>query len=143
MRRRTWSANDLAVEAGNVESSAILAGGEGTEIPTSDIRLKEHIEPIGRTRHDLPLYKFHYKGGSQAYAGVMAQDVLEVMPEAVSVGPDGFYRVNYRMLGITMQRLGEEPADMTGGGEGVDLSDIRVKDGIERIGTVTVTRKGE
>jgi hypothetical protein len=34
----------------------------------------------------------------------MAQDVLNVMPEAVSVGADGFYRVNYRKLGIAMTR---------------------------------------
>jgi hypothetical protein len=51
----------------------------------SDIRLKEHVEQIGRTKHDLPLYRFHYKGGSEEYSGVMAQDVLKVMPEAVSV----------------------------------------------------------
>ena len=35
----------------------------------------------------------------------MAQDVLEVMPEAVSVGSEGFYRVDYGMLGIEMARF--------------------------------------
>jgi hypothetical protein len=35
----------------------------------------------------------------------MAQDVLNVMPSAVSVGDGGFYRVNYGVLGISMQRL--------------------------------------
>ena len=35
----------------------------------------------------------------------MAQDVLKVMPMAVSVGDDGYYRVNYKMLGIEMRRL--------------------------------------
>ena len=39
------------------------------------------------------------------FEGVMAQDVLKVMPEAVSIGADGFYRVNYTMLGIEMKRL--------------------------------------
>jgi hypothetical protein len=35
----------------------------------------------------------------------MAQDVLKVMPVAVSVAEDGYYRVNYEMLGIEMRRL--------------------------------------
>ena len=35
----------------------------------------------------------------------MAQDVLGVMPEAVSLGTDGFYRVNYAMLGIPFRRF--------------------------------------
>jgi hypothetical protein len=38
------------------------------------------------------------------YEGVMAQDVLKVMPEAVSIGPDGYYRVNYKMLGVPLRR---------------------------------------
>ena len=36
----------------------------------------------------------------------MAQDVVKVTPNAVSVGEDGYYRVNYDMLGIEMRRLG-------------------------------------
>jgi hypothetical protein len=87
-------------------SDALAFGGEGEEpIGASDIRMKDNIEPIGRTAHDLPLYSFRYKGGNERYSGVMAQDVLNVMPEAVSVGDDGFYRVNYAMLGIRMKRL--------------------------------------
>ena len=35
----------------------------------------------------------------------MAQDVLKVMPTAVSVREDGYYRVNYEMLGIELRRL--------------------------------------
>ena len=35
----------------------------------------------------------------------MAQDVLNVMPRAVRVGEDGYYLVNYDMLGIEMRRL--------------------------------------
>ena len=36
----------------------------------------------------------------------MAQDVLKVMPTAVSVGENGYYRVNYEMLGIELRHLG-------------------------------------
>ena len=72
----------------------------------SDIRLKTDIRQVGTTLHDLPLYAFRYIGNDDQYEGVMAQDVLKVMPAAVSVGENGYYRVNYEMLGIELRRLG-------------------------------------
>ena len=80
--------------------------GEEAPLPPSDIRLKTDIEQVGITAHNLPLYTFRYIGEDDQYEGGMAQDVLEVMPGAVSVGEDGYYRVNYKMLGIEMRRLG-------------------------------------
>jgi hypothetical protein len=71
----------------------------------SDVRLKENVVRIGTTRHGLPFYTFNYLGRPERYAGVMAQDVLSVMPEAVKVADDGFYRVDYRRLRIRMLRL--------------------------------------
>ena len=85
---------------------AVDPSGGFQEGQDSDIRLKSDIERIGTTVLDLPLYKFSYKGEDGLYSGVMAQDVLEVVPAAVSVGSDGFYRVDYDMLGIEMARLG-------------------------------------
>jgi hypothetical protein len=80
----------------------------GADVPNdetpSDIRLKTDICQVGTTKHDLPLYTFRYIGSDDEYEGVMAQDVLKVMPTAVSVGKDGYYRVNYKMLGIEMRR---------------------------------------
>ena len=71
----------------------------------SDMRLKKDIIRVGTTRYQLPLYDFSYINQPGRFEGVMAQDVLKVMPEAVSIGADGFYRVNYTMLGIEMKRL--------------------------------------
>lgn len=72
----------------------------------SDVRLKTDIEQVGTTVYGLPLFHFRYKDGDGArFEGVMAQDVLKVMPEAVSVGENGFYRVHYRRLGIEMTRV--------------------------------------
>ena len=79
-----------------------LCADEGGDI--SDIRLKTDIEPVGTTVYGLPLYHFRYKTGTERFEGVMAQDVLEVMPDAVVVGEDGYYRVKYARLGITMTR---------------------------------------
>jgi Chaperone of endosialidase len=78
---------------------------QGPLPPTdSDVRLKTDIEIVGTTVHALPLYRFRYKNGPQRYEGVMAQDVLKVVPEAVVMGDDGFYKVYYEKLGISMTR---------------------------------------
>ncbi|HKU28633.1 MAG TPA: tail fiber domain-containing protein [Candidatus Sulfotelmatobacter sp.] len=71
---------------------------------SSDVRLKTDIERVGTTVYGLPLYHFRYKTGAERFEGVMAQDVLEVMPDAVMVGEDGYYRVKYGQLGIQMTR---------------------------------------
>jgi Chaperone of endosialidase len=70
----------------------------------SDRRLKSNVARVGTTVFGLPLYRFSYLGSDQMFTGVMAQDVLGVMPGAVSRNAAGFYRVDYRMLGIEMKR---------------------------------------
>lgn len=71
----------------------------------SDIRLKTDIVLIGKAENGLPLYTFRYLGDTAIYQGVMAQDVLKFMPEAVVVMPNGYMAVNYEMLGLTMERV--------------------------------------
>jgi len=72
--------------------------------PVSDRRLKTNVSHIGSTVFGLPLYRFSYLGSDEMFTGVMAQDVLGIMPQAVSRDATGFYRVNYGMLGIEMKR---------------------------------------
>ena len=71
----------------------------------SDSRLKTGIAQVGTTVYGLPLYNFRYIGKPEVYEGVMAQDVLKVMPSAVLRGADGYYRVKYRDLGVQMRRV--------------------------------------
>jgi hypothetical protein len=73
----------------------------------SDIRIKHDIEPVGELANGLTLYRFRYKWSDTVYVGVMAQEVLEVDPGAVITGEDGFFRVNYRRLGIKMMEWDE------------------------------------
>ncbi len=80
-------------------------GGGGGGGSKSDIRLKDHIHLVGTTVLGLPLYDFRYIGQTGTYEGVMAQDVMRVMPEAVYMASDGYYRVRYNLLGIAMKRL--------------------------------------
>jgi hypothetical protein len=71
----------------------------------SDLRLKTDIEKVGVAANGLPIYNFRYIGGDAVYRGVMAQDVLEVFPEAVSIMPNGYLAVRYGMLGLEMTRV--------------------------------------
>lgn len=74
----------------------------------SDIRLKRDIVQIGTLSNGLALYRYKYTSGDpREFVGVMAQDVLEVVPAAVETTADGFYRVNYAMLGLKFQTWDE------------------------------------
>jgi len=70
----------------------------------SDRRLKENIVLVGKDdRTGLNLYEFQYKNSDGTrYRGVMADEVLAVMPNAVLFDAEGFMAVNYAMLGIEM-----------------------------------------
>lgn len=67
----------------------------------SDERAKEGIEPVGITFGGTPIYKYRYReeyGGGPTMVGVLAQDVAETQPEAVTVMPDGMLGVRYEVL---------------------------------------------
>lgn len=83
----------------------VATSPEGPPLPVSDIRLKDDVTIVGRTVHDLPLYSFRYRGQPGVYEGVMAQDVIGVRPDAVIMGSDGFFRVDYARLGIECRRI--------------------------------------
>jgi hypothetical protein len=68
----------------------------------SDLRLKRDVVPVGVLPSGIHLYAFSYIWGGPRYIGVVAQDVLKVMPAAVSVDDYGFYRVDYGMIGTSM-----------------------------------------
>jgi hypothetical protein len=73
----------------------------------SDKRLKRNISYLTTTQSNIKLYSFQYIWSDQIYVGVMAQDLMETHPEALSIGTDGFYRVNYSLLGLEMLTLEE------------------------------------
>ncbi len=91
-------------EESNIDGASDNGGGEngGGAGGPSDLRLKHEIQNVGELPNGLPLYRFKYTWSDKEWVGVMAQDVLKVMPQAVSTGPEGYYRVNYRMLGSKM-----------------------------------------
>jgi hypothetical protein len=70
----------------------------------SDKSAKENIIHVGKENgHNI--YEFNYIGlPNDRFIGVMAQEVAEIHPEAVSE-EDGFLRVNYDDIGVTMRRI--------------------------------------
>ena len=69
----------------------------------SDIRLKENIKYIGQT-NGLNIYEYNYIWSKDKYRGVMAQELLDVKPEAVSVSMNGYYLVDYSQLDVNLER---------------------------------------
>lgn len=95
--------------------SSLTTGGSGslpdgvmtTRRGSSDRRIKNNVVRIDTHPLGIGLYLFDYKEeysdawGRDRQFGVMADEVKRVMPEAVSVHPDGYKMVDYAMLGIS------------------------------------------
>ena len=78
-------------------------GGRGGGGRRSDIRLKHDITLLGYLDDGLGFYRFSYNRSNKAYVGVMAQDVQRIVPEAVTLGQDGYLRVYYEKLGLRFE----------------------------------------
>jgi hypothetical protein len=78
-------------------------GGGGGGGRRSDINAKHDIVLIGLLNNGLGFYRYAYNGSDKAYVGVMAQEVQNVMPEAVVRGRDGYLRVFYEKLGLKFE----------------------------------------
>jgi hypothetical protein len=103
VNRISWTGGDeVDLRIGGDETGTITGGDEVPNTP-SDVRLKTDITEVGTTVMGLPLYQFRYIDGTQRFEGVMAQDVIQKMPDAVTKGDDGYYRVYYARLGIRMR----------------------------------------
>jgi hypothetical protein len=75
------------------------AGALGGAAFKSDRRLKKNIKRIGTHVLGIGLYTWDYLWG-EPFSGVMADEVEQVMPEAIVMHPSGFKMVNYEMLGL-------------------------------------------
>lgn len=91
--------------------------GQGGQNPggfgNSDIRLKRDIELISDYKNGFNLYKFKYLRSKQEYVGVMAQEIIKTHPHAVLQDKNGYYYVNYYLLGIQMLTFEEYQAVAT------------------------------
>jgi hypothetical protein len=75
-------------------------GGGGRR---SDVELKHDIVLLGHLANGLGYYRFSYLGSSKSYVGVIAQEVQNLVPQAVTRGRDGYLRVYYEKLGLKLR----------------------------------------
>ena len=87
----------------------------------SDVRLKRSIEYIGDFEN-LKLYKYRYIWSDTYYVGVMAQDLLETHPEALTIDKYGYYHVDYLRLGIKLQTYEEWLENQKNGAEVAEVA---------------------
>lgn len=71
----------------------------------SDLRLKENVAKVGELYDGQPVYVFNYKGSNVPMLGLMAQDVEQSMPEAVTE-MNGFKAVYYEKATAKSRAMG-------------------------------------
>lgn len=110
--RNSWLAADLeaAYKGGHLRTGYWDAKGAKNTRPSgaygggSDIRLKENIIKIGNSPSGIGIYEWNYKSAPNSrYQGVMAQEVMQIVPEAVYAEEDGFLSVYYDMIDVDMK----------------------------------------
>ena len=83
------------------------AGGAAITAFASDIRLKENVEKVGYSESGIPIYEFDYINksfGEGRYRGAMAQDLLDIEPDAV-IEDEDFYKVDYSAIDVDFERV--------------------------------------
>ena len=63
---------------------ALMGASMGAKAYASDIRVKEDITQVGKLNDGTPVYSFRYIGSPAFQIGLMAQDVEQYAPEAVT-----------------------------------------------------------
>ena len=98
---------EVRLLTGNGSGSGTDAMGAPGMSMTSDSRCKQGLVRIGSHPQGFGLYLYTYKPGfgpgsetGQRCFGVLAQEVAEIVPAAVSTAANGYLQVDYHMLGI-------------------------------------------
>ncbi len=102
MRSRAQSIGGGGMRGGGGGGMRMGGGGRGGG-RRSDIRLKHDLVLLGHLDSGIGFYRFAYNGGDKAYVGVLAQEVQDVLPQAVTRDRDGYLRVYYDKLGLTFE----------------------------------------
>ncbi|QLQ25678.1 MAG: tail fiber domain-containing protein [Dechloromonas sp.] len=95
---------------GDMTENNCISGMATRQRCSSERHIKENIVRIGDHPLGIGLYLFDYlpeyrdRFGHGRQFGVMIDEVEKVMPEAVSLHPDGCKRVDHSLLGIYRHR---------------------------------------
>ena len=82
-------------------SGNIFATGNITAYYSSDIRLKENVELIGKSPSNINIYKFNYKYNPTTYQGAMAHEV----PWASVKHSNGYMMVDYNQIDVEFKKI--------------------------------------
>lgn len=98
----------LLGQTGAFPTAAAGAGSAGwlSSLPAllSDERAKENVVEVGATHDGQPIHLYTYRGDNTPQMGLLAQQVAQRDPGAVSRRPDGLLAVDYaRALGPSMR----------------------------------------
>lgn len=80
---------------GNLINAGATAG---SAFMFSDIRLKEDIREMGLLGSGIRVVHYRYRGLPGRFIGVIAQEVAQVLPEAVAMHPSGYLMVDYARI---------------------------------------------
>lgn len=61
----------------------------------SDARIKENLRPVGQLFNGLTVYAFNFPGEAVTRIGLVAQEVQQAIPQAVSQSEEGLLMVDY------------------------------------------------
>ena len=89
----------------NVQIQNTAPAGQKFGPMASDMKLKENIIKVGNSPSGINVYEWNYIGKSQRYRGVLAQELLESHPEAVTMCPNGFLGVYYGKIDVKMEAV--------------------------------------
>ena len=81
--------SNIATGTGALSGNTTTSNTQGGGGFFSDERLKENIEQVGKTNDGQNIYRYNYKGDPRSQIGLIAQEVAQDHPEAVSE-KDGF-----------------------------------------------------
>jgi hypothetical protein len=89
-------AADKAASDSNSETWGAVIGAVAM-VAMSDRRLKRNVTRVGRTAKGIPMYRFRYLGGDSYHVGPMADEVEQIVPQAVRTIA-GFKAVDYSQI---------------------------------------------
>ncbi len=95
-----WGQYQNAQNQNNQLLGGLFGLGASALTAFSDRRLKRDIVKVGKVPNGLPLYSFRYLWDEHHTLGAMADEVADVMPDAVGI-EGGFLTVDYgKLLGL-------------------------------------------
>ena len=86
----------VATQNANTAGLFSLAGSGVKALALSDVRLKSNIVKVGNHPIGIGIYEYEIFG--QRERGVIAQELMQVMPDAVHQHPSGYLMVDYGRL---------------------------------------------